>query len=159
MRTLPIYATLLGLAGLAPFILASLGALGLDPEFAHACLVALVAYGGVILAFLGGVHWGLALAAGTDQTLRVQRLRFGLGVVPSLVGWAALLLTLVDWPKTALLLLIAGFLAVTIIEARATRASLMPRNYMMLRWVVSVGVIFCLATTCLVLSLGGRVAL
>ncbi len=43
----------------------------------------------MILAFLGGVHWGFALP---EPSGRADRARLGLGVVPSLVGWVALLL-------------------------------------------------------------------
>ena len=157
-RKLPTYAVLLGLAGLLPFIGCSFGALALEGEWAERSLLALLAYGATILAFLGGVHWGLALLdAGADE--RVQQLRFGLGVVPSLVGWTALLVAFAGWMQTGLLVLTAGFIAITAIEARATRQGLMPRSYMGLRWVLSGGVLVCLASVLLVRAFGGRIVL
>ena len=162
-RPLPLFAILLGLAGLLPFAGCGLGALSPDPALADRSLLALVAYGSVILAFLGGVHWGFALdGSGADgsgaPTVRVQRLRFGLGVLPSLLGWAALMLAFVGWPLLALVLLAAGVIATTLTEARATRQGLAPQSYMRLRWVLSAGVLVCFAGVCLVRALGGRLA-
>ena len=159
MRTLPLLAILLGAAGLLPFIGTSLGALSLDSEGVRLSLLALSAYGAVILSFLGGVHWGLGLAAGPGQSARTQRARFSLGVVPALIGWVALLVTYVGLPKAGLLILVAGFVATTVGEARATRAGLMPAAYMGLRWVLSLVVIVCLVSVCLVQALGGRIIL
>ena len=157
-RPLPTYAIVLGLAGLLPFVACGFGALALQDEWAERSLLALLAYGATILAFLGGVHWGLALLdASVDE--RVQQLRFGLGVVPSLVGWSALLLAFFGWFQTGLLLLTAGFVAVTAVEARATRYGLMPKSYMRLRWVLSGGVLMCLASVLLVRVFGGRIVL
>lgn len=159
MRTLPPIAILLGAAGLIPFVLGSLAALSLEGDLATRSLLALSAYGAVILAFLGGVHWGFGLQPGPDQPARVQRMRFGLGVVPSLIGWAGLLVTFIGLPKTGLLVLTAGFVLTTIAEARAAAAGLVPTGYMLLRWVLSIVVIVCLVSVCIVLSLGGRVVL
>ena len=158
-RPLPTIAILLGLAGLLPFAGCGLGALSPDPVLAERSLLALVAYGAVILAFLGGVHWGFALDAIGTPTVRVQRLRFGLGVMPSLLGWAALLLAFLGLPLLALLLLMAGVIGTTVTEARAARAGLMPQSYMRLRWALSAGVLVCLAGVCLVRALGGRIVL
>ena len=159
MRSVPPIAILLGAAGLLPFIAGSYGALSFDGDAARISLLGLAAYGAVILAFLGGVHWGFGLDAGSTQTIRTQRLRFGLGVVPSLIGWAGLLVTFAGFPKIGLLVLLAGFIGTTIAEARGTQEGLVPQGYMLLRWVLSVIVILCLVMDCLVLTLGGRVVL
>lgn len=156
-RPLPKFAIALGLAGLLPFIAASLGATAFQGDWADRSLLALLAYGATILAFLGGVHWGLALL--DEQAERVQRLRYGLGVLPSLMGWAALLVTFIGLPRTGLLLMLAGFVATTAVEARASRRGLMPHSYMWLRWVLSGGVVVCLATVLLVRAFGGRIVL
>ncbi len=159
MRNLPLIAIVLGAAGLLPFVLCSLGALSLGNDGARMALLGLSAYGAVILSFLGGVHWGFGLEAGTAQTEAVRRSRFGLGVAPSLIGWAGLLVTFVGLPKTGLLILAAGFAATTVVESRWAKAGLVPAGYMMLRWVLSVVVVVCLLSVCVVLGLGGRVVL
>ena len=158
-RPLPPFAIVLGLAGLLPFILCSLGALSLSSDGSTRSLLALVAYGATILAFLGGVHWGFALDGSDTPSERVQRARFGLGVVPSLIGWAAMLTTFIGLPATGLLVLTAGFIATTVVEAQATRRGLMPQRYMLLRWVLSVVVVICLVSVSLIRAFGGRVVL
>ncbi len=158
-RPLPPFAIMLGIAGLLPFVLCSLGALSLSSDGATRSLLALVAYGATILAFLGGVHWGFALDEGGTASERAQRLRFGLGVVPSLIGWAAMLVTFVGLPTTGLLVLTAGFVATTVVEGQAARRGLMPQRYMWLRWGLSVVVILCLVSVGLIRAFGGRVVL
>ncbi len=158
-RPLPPFAIVLGLAGLLPFILCSLGAVSLSSDGSTRSLLALVAYGATILAFLGGVHWGFALDGSDTPTERVQRARFGLGVVPSLIGWAAMLITFIGLPTTGLLVLTAGFIATTVVEAQATRRGLMPQRYMWLRWALSVVVVICLVSVSLIRAFGGRVVL
>jgi hypothetical protein len=158
-RPLPPFAIVLGIAGLLPFLICSLGVLSLSSDGSTRSLLALVAYGATILAFLGGVHWGLALDASNAASTRVQRARFGLGVVPSLIGWTAMLVTFIGLPTTGLLVLTAGFIATTVVEAQAARRGLMPKPYMWLRWGLSIVVVVCLVSVCLVRAFGGRVVL
>jgi hypothetical protein len=158
-RPLPPFAIVLGAAGLLPFLVCSLGALSLSSDGSTRSLLALVAYGATILAFLGGVHWGFALDGSGTPSERVQRARFGLGVVPSLIGWAALLITFIGLPTTGLLVLTAGFVATTVVEAQAARRGLMPQRYMWLRWALSIVVVVCLVSVSLIRAFGGRVVL
>ena len=71
--------------GLLPFAGAALAALSVAGWQADA-LIWLRAYGAVILAFLGAVHWGLALAAGESP---FNRQRLVGGVVPALAEGAS----------------------------------------------------------------------
>ena len=57
--------------------------------------VALLAYGAVILSFLGGIHWGLALT-GNAMTPGGRRHVLIASAAPSLTAWIALLLP-VGW--------------------------------------------------------------
>ena len=133
-RSLPPLAIVLGIAGLIPFAVLGYGAIaGYDDRAAQA----LAAYGAVILAFLGGVHWGFALP---EPSGRGERARLSLGVVPSLIGWVALLLGIAISAEAGLALLLVGFAGLTVVESRATKAGLMPRGYMALRYGLSAGV-------------------
>lgn len=79
----------LGGLGLVPFLsLATLAHLN-EPVMAHLATRALLAYGAVIVSFLGGIRWGLAI---TNPNSRVLW-RLIQSVVPSLTGFGALLLT------------------------------------------------------------------
>ena len=77
----------LGYAGLLPF-LAGAGLVWLvRPEVHPYVALALSGYAAVILSFLGGIHWGLAMR---EPTPPLPWLVWG--VVPSLVAWLAMLM-------------------------------------------------------------------
>lgn len=154
-QRLPAFAVILGVAGLIPFVGCALAALGGAEDRARLLILALVGYGAVILAFLGGVHWGFAL---TDEPPRALRPRLGLGVVPSLIGWAALLVA-PFLPAIALAVLIAGFIATAVVEARGKVLGLVPAGYMALRWGLTVGVVAVLTTVLVLRLAGARVVL
>lgn len=159
MRTIPMIAVLLGIAGLLPFVGCSFAAVYLAGDWATRALLALQAYAALILGFLGGVHWGIGLEQGAVQSVGAQKARFGLGVVPSLVGWAGLLVTFMGLPLVGLAVLAAGHIGLVIGEARGAQAGLVPRGYMALRWGLSIVVILCLVSVLIVLGFGGRVVL
>jgi len=75
----------LGYLGLVPFIAGAVVAL-LFEDLHQLALRAFLLYSIVILSFMGGVHWGLALILGTRQSARLL-----IAVIPALVGWITLL--------------------------------------------------------------------
>ena len=158
MRGLPVLAAILGVLGLLPFLGCTIGIIAFPRQIPVPNLVqAIIAYGAVILAFLGGVHWGLALetapAIVAPGLAATNRRRLALGVVPSLIGWAALLIPLVASSLIAIVLLIMGYLGTTLIEAQARQAGVMPTGYMALRWVLSAVVVLCLLAVLLARAL------
>ncbi len=98
--SLPRGLLLLGWSGVLPFVLALLAAFALPAQAGFAA-AAFIAYGAVILSFLGGARWGRALAA------EVGPGRFVEAVIPSLMAFTALLLLHTAW--LALVLLASGF--------------------------------------------------
>jgi hypothetical protein len=77
----------LGWAGLLPFVLGALMVWGVSAEAHPYVTLALSAYAGTIVSFLGGIHWGLAFR---QDPAPPQLLAWG--VVPSLVAWVALMM-------------------------------------------------------------------
>ena len=151
---MPLLAILLSVLGLIPFIGCGLGALGPDPATASRMLSALIGYAAVTLAFAGGVHWGFELQS-RQQDRFVERARLGLGVLPPLVGWIALLLPLVVEPWVALLVLIAAHIGMVLVEQQAARRELLPPHYLLLRWGFTV-VAIAMMVTVLTLRLLGQ---
>lgn len=132
---LPPPARWLGPAGLIPFAALALAAwLGWP-----AARPALAAYGAAILAFLGAVHWGLALYA-PESERRADLARLGLGVLPALIAWVALLLPV----NAGLVLTAAAIVMVAAVETLGARAGLVPGAYLRLRWLLSAGAAGCL---------------
>jgi hypothetical protein len=130
----------LGYAGLLPFAAAAALALVGPPSWRGPAVTALAAYGATILSFLGAVHWGLALRAPPGEAPAAWP-RLGLGVVPALVAWVALLLP----ARPGLAMLAAGVVAVAAAETAAAGRGLVPESYMRLRWPLSLGAGACLA--------------
>ena len=90
----PVTPLVLGLAGLVPFIVLTgvimtktvLPVLG----SVAAAKFALLIYAIVVLSFLGGVRWGIALAA--EDQAKVSR-DYIIGVVPVLICWTAVVMS------------------------------------------------------------------
>lgn len=98
---------------------------------------ALAAYGAVILSFLGGVHWGLAV--GSEHGSRRGKLsaRLAVSVIPSLVAWAGLLIG----ESMGLFILATAFAAMLLVDVRAARLGEAPPWYPRLRIPLSLIVI------------------
>ncbi|MEA2792548.1 MAG: hypothetical protein QOG73_4954 [Acetobacteraceae bacterium] len=130
----PAIAILLSLLGLLPVIFFAFGAVGVIPETAERMLISLIDYAALILAFSGGVHWGLGLAPEAAR----PALRLGAGVLPLVIAWVGLVLSQFLSPSIALLLLIVGYLATVLTEHRAAQRLLVPPHYVWMRWGFSI---------------------
>lgn len=114
----------LGYAGLVPFA-ATLIAYLLGGEARQAMFAQqFIACGAVVLAFIGAVHWGLALGGGPSPVMRMS-----IGVLPALLAWVALLLP----AATAAWVLLAGFVALRAWEASGPVAATLPAWYRHMR--------------------------
>ena len=138
----PRTATVLGALGLIPFVGLAVGAAVSDASLQSDITTTLVAYGAVILSFLGGIQWGLAVRHGGDDAPRADLLC--LSVLPSLAGWAALLLTS---SSIAAGLLAGCFVAMLAIDVWLSICSAAPAWYPRLRVPLTI-----VATTSLIVT-------
>lgn len=137
--TLPRSAAWLGFGGLLPFIGLALTAF-VDRHHGIVWADALVAYGAVILSFVGALHWGFAMALpGMPQALR--RNCFVWSVVPALVAWPAMMLE----PVLGAPLLMGGFVAHIWQDHRLAGRVALPAWYLPLRRQLSIVACVCLA--------------
>jgi len=136
---IPPGAMALGLAGVIPFAVCA-GALWLldDRALQIEAARALAAYGAVILSFIGGVRWGAALGLPPAQATA----ELVLAVIPSLLGWCALLL---PGPTQPLLALWLGIAVFGIMDVREGARGTWPRWYSRQRLILTVLVLLCLA--------------
>ena len=77
----------LGYAGLLPFVAGALLVWLVRADVHAYAALALSIYAALILSFLGGMHWGLAMRQAQPSTVALVW-----GVVPSLVAWPAALM-------------------------------------------------------------------
>ncbi len=134
---IPSAALWLGPLGLVPFLAGALAPWLLPAEGLPEADFALVGYGAVILSFLGGVHWGLAAPEGRPRQL-------GFSVLPSLVGWLALLVANLYAVGPALWLLAAAFATLLPGDLLAAGRGLAPGWYPRLRLPLTLVVVACL---------------
>lgn len=89
----PYPALVLGAAGLIPFASAPVGLLycGLSQDVTPLIAQGQLAYGAVILSFLGGVRWGKLVTSGSSIVPSWGQ--FLWSVTPSLIAWPALMIT------------------------------------------------------------------
>lgn len=127
---------LLGFGGLLPFlVLTALTLVGPD-GWRDWVSLGLIAYGAVILSFLGGITWGLAV---TRSQARDPLYLASMG--PFAAAWIALLLP----PSFGLLLLMVAFLGSLANDFMLKRAGLSPGWFFSLRVTLTAIVVACLA--------------
>lgn len=99
---------------------------------------AMLAYGAVILSFLGGIRWGAHMLQG-QQAANVRLM--GMSVLPSLLAWVALLVN----TKWGFSLLLAGIIGQWFVDRNATSNGLLPNWFGKLRLLLTVAVAASLA--------------
>ena len=116
---------LLGYAGLIPFVVLS-AALWLVPATNQVLInQALLLYASLILAFMGAVHWGLAML---QADIDYQR-QMVFSVIPALVAWVALFLPeILNYS-----VLIIAFALLCLFDTRMSKTGRAPSWYPRLR--------------------------
>lgn len=120
-----------GLLGIIPFWSTSLARL-IAPSMAGLGVIVAALYAGLILSFLGGARWGLAVREAEPQATVI-----GLSMVPTLAGLAALVA--LHGQARAQLLILAAALAVS--WAWDVRAQGLPAWYGRLRSGLTAGAV------------------
>ncbi len=127
--SVPASALWLGGSGALPFIGLAGATLFFSGPAKQLAAYALAAYGAVILSFLGGVHWGMAVGSEHDPDGGKLSARLAVSVIPSLVGWAGLLIG----GPAGLFILAVAFGAMMLVDLRAARLGEAPSWYPKLR--------------------------
>lgn len=160
--SVPKPAMVFGLAGTLPYVCttavtlytasqAGLAANGLytamDPAatlaLLHSCMELQVAYGAVMLSFLGALHWGMEFA---EYGGRKGYARLTVGTLPVVFAWSTMLLE----PNMALIAQWIGFTALWAADVQATAAGWTPKWYSQYRFYLTL-----LIGSCIVFTLGG----
>lgn len=133
--TIPKPALWFGLAGLIPFVTCAVALWTGTPVYASIALQLQAGYAAVILSFLGGVHWGRALA-GDRFGPTGPRLMWA--ILPSLMGW---ILFFVPQIEIRIVGFAVAFSLAYIVDVKAVQAGMFPDWYKRLRKVLTTGVL------------------
>ncbi|MFT3989179.1 DUF3429 domain-containing protein [Aestuariivirga sp.] len=132
---IPALPLVLGLAGVLPFLAAALSQwMPLGGLAQGQGIRGGIAYGAVVLSFLGGIRWGKALGDGRTQD-------FFVSIIPALAGWLAILL---PQPLMGVGLLIAGFMLQAMWDVKSADSGQLPRWFGTLRAILSAGAVISL---------------
>lgn len=147
-NAVPAPAAWLGAAGTLPLIGSAVAVWLGSPWTAELAVRLAVAYGAVILSFLGGTFWGFAATPGQRDLAQadfgasrfVTRHLFALSVVPSLIAWIAVVLA----PLAALIILTIAFTGMLMLDYWTWTNGTAPPWWMWLRVPLSTIVVLCL---------------
>ncbi len=135
--TPPRHVAWLGYGGLVPFVgLAAASLLGVQPR---ATSLALLAYGAVILSFVGALHWAFAMLLPQLAVMR-RTWMYAWSTVPALMAWCALLLE----PRVGSVMLVVAFALHYVQDRRLSAQGLLPAWYLPLRLRLSMVASVCL---------------
>ncbi len=134
-EAMPLPAKWLGATGAIPFVTTAIVAAFGPENWSAWAAHALAYYGAVILSFLGGIHWGLAIS--DNGAAKISAARLCWSVVPSLIAWGALLMPLFY----GLMVLTAAFGLALFIDTRAGTRAVVPSWFPDLRTALSIAVI------------------
>lgn len=147
LRDVPGPARALAIIGLVPILVPVVLAWALPPVERLIAFDVLVHYAAVVLAFLGAVHWGVAMGSAEhsdDHSGAEEKAlwwRFGWSVTPALIAWLATQMVL----PAALLVLMIGFTLAYLYDAHAARRGWVPGWYRRLRRPLTLIVLIALA--------------
>jgi hypothetical protein len=124
------------LAGIIPFIFSAI-LMHTNMLAKSTILTFLLSYTAVILSFLGGIQWGIGVMRLDSHAYDSPHL-FIVSIIPSLVAW---LFLLIHHPKVQLIGYMLSFAIVAVADSTFSLKGIMPRWFLMLRWVVTISVI------------------
>ena len=121
-----------------PFVIFSIGS-WVPLPVVHDAVTILIAYAAVILSFIGAVHWGIVMSNNEDR----HSMQLLASVVPSLVGWIALLIPVTP----ALIILLLGFIIHILYDWSMHKKLVFPEWYLPMRVRLTSFVSICLVAS------------
>jgi hypothetical protein len=140
---------LFGIGGMLPFAVLMFACWVVQLDWLGFFIRGQLAYGIAILSFLGGVHWGAALAL-DGLSLEQSRKALVWGILPALIAWSSTLMGGFGFAA-----LMAGFVAVYQADKRQFGWYRIPEWFLVLRFKLTVAVVAALALTVIAANVRG----
>ncbi len=138
----------LGYLGLLPFVVPTIF-LFFDFHHLYMWRHFLIAYGAVILSFVGALQWAFAMLM--NLSAKMRRWTFVWSVMPALAAWVALSVS--QW--LACIILPIGFGCALLIDQRLARSAVLPSWYLPLRYQLTIVAMSCLIVAGLLIRFNG----
>ncbi|MEO0730146.1 MAG: DUF3429 domain-containing protein [Pseudomonadota bacterium] len=152
--SIPAAAFWLGLGGLIPFVALPIAvateAVLVLPTWMqpHITVPALTLYAAIILSFMGGAQWGVAMRSVNDGGPVQDWRRYGVSVLPAILAWFALAMP----TRSALIVISTGFVLLLMYDLWTVRKGEVPHWYERLRLGLTTVVVMSLTVTIVALS-------
>ncbi len=150
MKRIPFIYFVLGILSPLPLIIMALFILFYPASIPLPKLMVLfVSYAAVILSFMGGIHWMLAIQKPIvylqedDGETSIKRLL--LSVVPCIIGEITILAILYNYILTSLIILMLSYYFLLFYEKNSYLPTELPNGYFSVRWIIT-----CLMETCFI---------
>jgi len=143
------FAHLLGFAGLIPLVTLTLACWLVHPDWLGDFIKGQLAYGIIILSFLGGMHWGATMLSNRLSNEQTRR-ALSWSIVPPLLAWFS---TMVGGFGFAVLM--GGFIAAYQVDKRLFAWYGMPEWLIVLRFRLTCVVVPALALTVMAVNVRG----
>lgn len=145
----PRFAYLLGIAGLAPFLLLMIACWTVHTDWLGYFIRGQLAYGIAMLSFLGGMHWSAAmLSAGLSEEQTRKALVWS--VLPPVLAWSATLMG-----GFGFAVLMAGFIIAYQVDKRLHAWYHMPDWFLEFRFRLTCAVVAALALSVIAVNVRG----
>ena len=145
-------AWLLAIAGAIPFAVMTFALVGTGNHIRIPAIAALVTYAAVILSFLGGIEWGLAVhdpvPGPSPQKERIRAMALFISAGPSLAAWGVFWLPTPHWQLGTS---IGLFILVWAADLGLSRQGLVPSWFVDLRTAITAVVVVILGVALYVL--------
>ncbi|MEM1200563.1 MAG: DUF3429 domain-containing protein [Pseudomonadota bacterium] len=136
----PKAANWLGYSGLIPFVALTIALLFGQGDLLQTARLALLGYGVAILSFMGGVHWGRAMAQPANGKSASLAVDYAISVVPALAAWSVFALP----PSVQFIWLAGCFGVLGMYDVLSARSLDFPAWYPGLRLRLTLVVVTCL---------------
>lgn len=149
MKRMPLLSFLLGVLSPVPLVIMAFMMMFYSPQTALPVLLpSFVGYAGIMLAFVGGINWILAMQKPVilldNDTNFIDKKRLLIAVVPCLFAQFAIMFTANQKWTVALFLLIIGFATTLFLERNAYLPTEQPIGYRPIRWLTTLVIQICL---------------
>lgn len=138
---IPLEAQILGVGGLIPLVAGVAAHIATPEPFGFPLVRTILTYAALVLAFLGGIHWGFASSAFAHDANRSEATRvLALSVLPAFAGWIVVLLPAAIGAP----ILAVAFVWVLLLDRASAGLGYAPSWWMHLRIRLTAGVVILL---------------
>ncbi|MDI2090236.1 DUF3429 domain-containing protein [Commensalibacter oyaizuii] len=149
MKRMPLLSFLIGVLSPIPLVFMAFMMMFYSPQTSLPVLLpSFVGYGGIMLAFIGGINWILTMQKPVilldNDVSTIDKTRLFTAIIPCIFAELAIIFTANQKWILALILLMIGFATTLFLERNAYLPAEQPPGYRAIRWLTTLIIQICL---------------